>query len=438
MGDKKSLISALNVAPDNITFSDAFRPSLRDGKYTLNVEQSVSSSNGIQIKEEIFNNSKIFCIRGERFNIDPLEFSTIFPPDNATGDYSNVLPHLIFSRKTLPWERTLGPNANGLTWLALLLFDETECLPELKIGTVKNLKPINGGGELPDNVYYPNLELEPGESIDDSCAYIDVDPLLLNKIIPSSNDLQYLVHGRTSKYQDEETGEEKTHEFSVIVCNRFPKSGVKNTVHLVSLENFEQYIEAFDSLPKDHKIRLVSLKNWSFTCINLDKTFSGILQNLNTDPAVFQIKVNEKGQGSESVNNALNMGYIPMNHNTRQGDKTVSWYRGPLTPYLANREINFPITNSDSIIYYDKNTGMFDVSYACAFQLGRLLALQNESFSTAMFKWRHENKQKILSYIEQKSLCKRLGVDGDLDKNIKAIEAEQITANLKSFFNGEN
>jgi hypothetical protein len=28
-----------------------------------------------------------------------------FPPDGSLGEHSNVLPHIILNRSTLPWER---------------------------------------------------------------------------------------------------------------------------------------------------------------------------------------------------------------------------------------------------------------------------------------------------------------------------------------------
>jgi len=52
---------------------------------------------------------------------------------------------------------------------------------------------------------------------------------------------------------------------------------------------------------------------------------------------------------------------------------------------------------------YDPNTGMFDVSYAMAWQLGRMLTLQNQSLAVEIFNWKrskaqdlHQIKQQVL------------------------------------------
>ena len=55
-------------------------------------------------------------------------------------------------------------------------------------------------------------------------------------------------------------------------------------------------------------------------------------------------------------------------------DRSVSWYRGPLLPYPAKAAIKVPVSSADAVLRYDPATGLFDTSYAAAWQLGRLLA----------------------------------------------------------------
>jgi hypothetical protein len=52
---------------------------------------------------------------------------------------------------------------------------------------------------------------------------------------------------------------------------------------------------------------------------------------------------------------------------------------------------------------YDPNTGMFDVSYAMAWQLGRMLTLQNQPLAVEIFNWKrskaqdlHQRQQQVL------------------------------------------
>ena len=53
----------------------------------------------------------------------------MFPSPGSLGEHSNVLPHIILKRSTLPWERQADPGVNrgkDTPWLALLLFEEQE------------------------------------------------------------------------------------------------------------------------------------------------------------------------------------------------------------------------------------------------------------------------------------------------------------------------
>jgi hypothetical protein len=86
------------------------------------------------------------------------------------------------------------------------------------------------------------------------------------------------------------------------------------------------------------------------------------------------------------VNGAYALGYTAFNHVMRQGEKTVSWYRGPLVPldYVKPKQVQEPVQCADELLRYDSETGLFDVTYAAAWQLGRLLALQNHGFALAL------------------------------------------------------
>jgi hypothetical protein len=89
------------------------------------------------------------------------------------------------------------------------------------------------------------------------------------------------------------------------------------------------------------------------------------------------------------------MGFYPLPHQLRQGGKTVSWYHGPLSTGSPWKSFPEPAQSSDSLLRYYSENGMFDVSYAAAWELGRLLALQNVPFSNELYQWkRHTIKAK--------------------------------------------
>jgi hypothetical protein len=113
-------------------------------------------------------------------------------------------------------------------------------------------------------------------------------------------------------------------------------------------------------------------------------------------------------EADKAINNAFNMGYVPLNHHTRQGDNTVSWYKGPFLPYSANGEIDIPVLGPDSVTRYNPDTGIFDVSYAAAWQLGRLLALQSGNFAETLYNWKRENTQIVISNFEEEMIKRTL------------------------------
>ncbi|NUO80426.1 hypothetical protein HUU05_10150 [candidate division KSB1 bacterium] len=91
----------------------------------------------------------------------------------------------------------------------------------------------------------------------------------------------------------------------------------------------------------------------------------------------------------------LRMGSAPLRHEMRQGNKAVSWYHGPLVPGKNNArdEIELPVRGADQLVRYNSEYGMFDVSYAAAWELGRLLALQNKRFALDLAQWKRNHAQ---------------------------------------------
>jgi hypothetical protein len=95
------------------------------------------------------------------------------------------------------------------------------------------------------------------------------------------------------------------------------------------------------------------------------------------------------------------MGYTALLHQTRDGGKTVSWYRGPLLPArVATDVLPDTLSSADAATRYDPASGMFDLSYAGAWQIGRLLAIQDTRFSTLLCNWRRGNLRDAVARME--------------------------------------
>ncbi len=94
----------------------------------------------------------------------------------------------------------------------------------------------------------------------------------------------------------------------------------------------------------------------------------------------------------------------------RFAGETVAWYRGPLAPApLPSGTVRTPISCADAANRYDPSSGVFDVSYAAAWQLGQLLALQSSDFALALYNWRRDKRAASVAAAEQELIQQLLG-----------------------------
>ena len=185
-------------------------------------------------------------------------------------------------------------------------------------------------------------------------------------------------------------------ERAVVLGNRLPKPQGKSVVHLVSLMNCytddTPAVSKFDGIEDDKLVRLISLKNWAFSCEDHALDFAGVLGKL--DSAMFRNEFN--GEANALAAKYLNSGFHALPHQLRIGEKTFSWFRGPLVPgnLFAQRSIDIlPVESADRLVVYDRNSGMLDVSYAAAWELGRQMALQDRRFSQDLYQRKKELTQ---------------------------------------------
>ncbi len=296
------------------------------------------------------------------------------------GEHSNVLPHITLTRSTLPWERKADNTKEDSSWLVLLLFRDQEKPTPITL-TLKQLKDSNK---------YPTFVEEVGQQEQDEVTVIDVSKSLLEEILPTEEDLKYLAHVRQGK---EASGNPLGEEMATILCNRLPKKGDTSTVHLVSVEN--RYKNgSFDyqnPTSSDGLIRFVSLKSWSFSCEDKAQDFTHLLDNLDGTPSTVRLK----DTNNKDADQNLRQGYILLPHSLRNGQKTLSWYRGPLIPGKNVDKLTEPLPmTADELMRYNESNKLFDISYAAAWELGRLLVLQNKHLAVELFNWKHQRAHK--------------------------------------------
>jgi hypothetical protein len=508
----------------DISFYQACLPPLLPGKYEVTVDQTVK-----EVRENPFRTALQFSVAGPRFSLNPSDVYSVYPPAGQTGNFGNSLPHIVFTRRTIPWERTMDgtvpDDKNPCPWLALLLVSDSDFESEAEIPKIETRKVgevLNPGNYI---LGPQEIKLNDYEAPDDICQTIDLPSVVFSKIVPAKEDLPYLAHVREVNTGNKETLAYLSEGcFSVVLGNRFPdtdtldfsldefakqgmtvedlcatmeqegykpstqaaektikwlnklledvelyenitskkkqlelteeikwlqqqteddrsknysditpdkqnaikrlnryllelaypevcpasrdKGGVKNTAYLVSLEGFQDYLDGTPQEIVAKKVRLAVLASWSFFCEG-ESNFKYLMSNLSD--GLLKMPLSPE---LEDVKGAFELGYTALNHHIRNGEKTVSWYRGPLVPlFYRTLETYEFLPCADAALRYNYNTGLLDVSYAAAWQLGRLLALQDQHFARTIYHYRIRERQKVKSGMQKKELEKKYELD---------------------------
>ncbi|MFT5318634.1 MAG: hypothetical protein ACI8RA_001901 [Chlamydiales bacterium] len=447
-----------------VSLNNSHYPLLKSGKYVVTFSQTLD----VPDVDSPFHSEKSFHVAGERFQLNPLNKHSVFPPANSIGDHSNVLPHIVLNRSTLPWERMVFSNDNDKTpWLALLLLYEDELDPADREEAERNpdrartkVMMLEKLIERNTNIIFPEIdELGPGEDKKDLISVLDIPQALLNKIFSNpltKKQLNLLAHVRKTPNPEDLAGEM---DQAVIFSTRLPEKDAKSTAFLISLEERlgedgkwdweSEGIEAKD-------VRFVCLSSWCFSCpehykvshsslienptdepdlkelktglsnlegesfwgldafkdkvndwlySSLEKykkhfeygTFTNILKHLNRSPSTLQLS--PQATCSSDANDRLKHSFVPLPHQMLNGGSSACWYRGPLTADSQSERWEGAITHvkmADELLKFDQKYGMFDVSYAAAWELGRLLLLRNKTISISLAKFKREHRHYIM------------------------------------------
>lgn len=419
-----------DLKPGQIKFYDHFLPKIGAGAYQISIEQSME---GDGLDRKSFQRDQQFIVDAPRFTLQEDEIHSVYPPANIQANYEGVLPQIVFRKRTLPWERKLPEDQNAFQtpWVALLLFEAEELLVKPKEDTAaarealekKTLRTSAISRKVSEVIDPPQDYLKPKLSSlitdEEDCYAIDITIEDFMALLPKYDELPYLAHVReVNTDQKEFLGMHADGWFSVVLANRLPKTPpsisadsmealrgdnfVRNIAHLVSVEGFADYLKSGISLPANaKKVRLASLASWEFYCKPPEESFIKLMEKVDTG----MLKVgNTENIEHEQLKNALDGGYVPLQYHTRIGEKTMAWYRGPLLPVITKNDQlqNDAFFSAESGLVYDSNTGVFDASYAVAWQIGRLLALADPHFSRSILDWKRLANYKIQEFLERK------------------------------------
>lgn len=370
---------------ESIRFAQRCEPPLKAGTYRIRVEQVTN------INCRLSSETTDFKVSSERFYLSPDQIYSVYPPREAVGNYAECLPHIVLNRRTLPWERALLKGQSHMPWLALLVFDETESI-QLHESTVgKALQPEAG-------VFVPSLPLEDHEKPEDPCTYVHIPANLLTEILPYPEALSLLAHGKGVSLDRKVTDASVNDDwFATVVSNRFclapgdDSQAIRHTACLVSLEGYEDCLSSKqsrrDALAHVQTARMIVLANWSFSMAKAAFDFGSAFASLDAD------MLSTPYQGSsEQIQKLCKLGYVPMNHVVRDGSQVVSWYQSPLIPYEDPRTPVKCARFADQLLAYDPDIGMMDIRYSSAWQIGKSMALADQSFAQKLYSWRQSNE----------------------------------------------
>jgi hypothetical protein len=446
---------AHTLLDEQVTFIQHDLPGLDDGAYQLRIAQQVTDASGAPVSDETLSQVYDFAVLGDRFRLKNPEavLYSVFPPADASGEFTAVLPHVVFSKSTFPWSRyptnqePFAPPAPGQdtdadvpTWLTVLLLDEDDVAahPSLALtptpATVGDLFPpaLVPGSTLGGGYSYfqraKTAVLDPGDRLADPIQVLDLPLSLFWQLAPTVADLALMAHVRTVSLENKPTIPgvsdvgEPVGSFSIVFGNRLPATERKTFAYLVSLEEMEDFLPTADGAPPpgnrfdpSRPIRLAVLRSWTFYSTGQPASFVDRMMALNgasqarIEAPFVNLALPYAGT-SPVVRDALRMGFAPLNHDLRTGEHTVSWYRGPLAPYRVEKaRVTLPVSSPDQATVFDPTTGMFDASYAAAWTVGRLMALQDTGFSTALYAWKQGLSQEVVNGVENSILAEAFG-----------------------------
>lgn len=394
-----------------IKFGDRFYPVLNEGDYRLVWNQQIAIESGRpdgQIAARDAHEEKLdFEVACNRFRLEAGMLHSTYPPSYAEGDFCMHIPQITFMNDSFPWERICA--GKGYPWCVLFLFDEADGV-EIKSMTIEEAFLSKKDSS---HCFVPEIGLKNGEKQTDHCNVLDIPRKLFVQVMPEKEELSLLAHIREVSVEDKATHLYVTQgQFASIIGNRLcrrTQDSLLINVHLISLEGYQDFFDnpnRENMFGEQEKVRVISLMDWKFvSCAKGKKSFKQLAVHM--DVGHFgQMQLKEK-QDQQYVEDVLGLGYRPINHETREGLRTVSWYKSPLLPGIpAFQGINTGgdskdqyqnyqcINQPDAALSYISALYMLDASYAAAWQLGRLLALRNQELLSVLYDIRCKNYEK--------------------------------------------
>ncbi len=372
---------SVTLHPDaTVTFFDEHRPDLTSGRLVVRATQTFDAATaggaGPYVAEARLE------VAGPRFLLGPADVLAVYPPPGSRGKFHETLPHVVLQSSTLPWTRTAQdvPGGDSPPWLALVLVPGDDSDVSVTSRTVAQTVSDFG---------------LPGEHGDAAVQSVVVLEVPVNTLAPTATDLarrgRLLNHVRVTSPPGEARSER-----AVVLSSHLPPEAKRVVAHLVSIEHL--LVRAGSTwtwrpgIEQDSTVGLVSLHSWDFFCQAEEAhSFTEYVTNL----AVGMLAPDRNGANTSGDADAN--GFALVDHQLRDGTTAASWYHGPLSPGPAPLSPNqlsvdgeqlLPARRADELLLFDEGTGRLDVSYAAAWEIGRLIALSDSDVATSLDGWK--------------------------------------------------
>ncbi|MGO1540548.1 MAG: hypothetical protein ACTHXB_02825, partial [Luteimonas sp.] len=470
-GQKPDFPQPNAIDPGQMRFIDNYQPLLRAGHYQVSVTQTLKASTAEDPAAVNVSQTRLqdFHVAGPRLALQAGEVHHRFPPANAQGVFKDALPQVVLAHRALPWERAIWTDAPEAPWMALVVLDADEIVPPDASSTVgtqtgtgaTTIPATDLFAAAPEGVLLPALVPTPYQDPQKQVQVVDLTPEGFRTAVPTQDIVGWLASVRevdlghkglggpldTPAAQPEPGMPDWARWYSVVTAARFPAAPTHRSetrtqaVHLVSLEGFTHYLRSNDPAPLPDgitRVRMVSLCSWTFASLpEAGQDFAQLMAGLapgSGESLAYRMPQKSPGddvdaQAADLSSAAINAGYVPRGYQTRQGEATFAWYRGPFVPSLPPPlpALADSPRNSAQLAIYDPQTGLFDLSYATAFETGRLLALGNGAFTQGLMRWQRRGL-RLVSLLAERALIAGIDLKTMLPDEMDALVRRPKTA----------
>lgn len=387
-------------------------------QYTINIKQEIKW----QSQTETQNSLQQFKVIESPWTLDESAIHSVYPPPGHS-DYSNVLPHVVFNNASLPWSMSPSDSEgeSSAPWIGLLTFTEDELTASdaalsaqlspltnsptfTKLLTVSQLNDLLWNGLASSSIAYSDANSTDKTTV--QTAFVSANLMrgifgrthaggfTLDRFKPMCNVRSVETSGMTNRAGN---GQE---QFSTVIGVRTGPldndAPVAVHAHLVSLYGLLENVNA-DPM-NQRPAALVSLYSWSYTCVpsagaSLHALFRGIgsdVQPLRAPDVLLNQASSGTVQSDDWAKNRILGGYSLLDYRTSDGDPTLAFHRGPLTPFKP-AVVDFPPSDyGTDLAIADTFTGILDLSFQLAWELGRLLMANDRSTSAALMRLKRD------------------------------------------------